>query len=116
MVPAWLTSISAKLAIAAAIAVIIVGGWLYIGKLQAQKATLAISVSELKGVNKQNATTIVQMQDDVKRYDAIEASVTQADLVRQSDTAAKHAAIDALPSAPIAASSSQTLDLLRDTP
>jgi hypothetical protein len=112
----FLTPMAAKYGLYA-LAVLAAGsGFLYFEHLRATVAADAVTISEVKDVNKQNSATIADLQEKAKRYDAIEAATAQADLTRQADTAAKHATINAMAAAPISASSAATLNLLRGTP
>jgi len=109
-------SIGAKLAALGVVAAIIIGGWLYIGKLHAENAAQAVSISELQGVNAANAATIANMQADVKRYNAIEEATEQADTARQADVVAEHATVNAAPSVAISPVLASTLSMLRAKP
>ena len=109
-------SIGAKLAALGVVAAIIIGGWLYIGKLHAENAAQAVSISELQGVNAANAATIANMQADVRRYDAIEEATERTDSARASDVAAEHAAVNATPPVAISPVLTATLAALRAKP
>jgi negative regulator of sigma E activity len=111
--PAFLTSIGMKLAAAGVVLCVIAGGWLYIGKLHAENAVLAASVSELQGANKQDAATIVQMQDDQKRYDAIESATLAADQGVAAQSRAEHAAVAGEAHSPVSPVLADTLNMLR---
>jgi hypothetical protein len=114
--PTWLTSIGMKLAALGIVAAIIGGGWLYIGKLQADNKTLGASLSVAEGVNAANVTAMQAMQDKVKRFDAIDAATQAGDTAIDRDNAAQHAANASQAATPLSPALIAGLAALRAAP